>query len=190
MLFKDCGQTDGLRRRSRRRRTVGDHNSSPWVFGSGELKTTNGHLVMQFLEMDCCTRWPSGYKALHKNTNLMHFSAGRFSAGRFSAILFFTEYTTFVTSWFANFTFSIFLKGFYSIRKCFAHKERKFPPFRVYCFSDILLFLYFRENNACHFKWFTSNVILFPLKKQKWNSDFLLLQLGLALRVNLQHSEC
>ena len=34
------GQTDG---RGRRRRTVGDHNSSPWAFGSGELKTYEKH---------------------------------------------------------------------------------------------------------------------------------------------------
>ena len=176
---------DGCRRRrSRRRRTVGDHNSSPWAFGSGELKTTNCHLVMQFLDMDCCTRWPSCYKALHKSTSLMHFSAGRFSAILFSQRILLLWLPDLLISHLAS-----FVKGFYSIRKCFAHKERKFPPFKVYCFSDILLFLYFRENNACHFKWFTSSVILFPLKKQKWNSDFLLLQLGLALRVNLQQSE-
>ena len=39
MLFKDCGRTDGRTYgRRRRRRTVSDHNSSPWAFGSGELK--------------------------------------------------------------------------------------------------------------------------------------------------------
>ena len=37
MLFKDCERTDG-RTDGRRRRTVSDHNSSPWAFGSGELK--------------------------------------------------------------------------------------------------------------------------------------------------------
>ena len=37
MSFKDCGRTDGRRRR----RTVSDHNTSPWAFGSGELKIIN-----------------------------------------------------------------------------------------------------------------------------------------------------
>ena len=31
------GRTSGQRRRQRWRRTVSDHNSSPWAFGSGEL---------------------------------------------------------------------------------------------------------------------------------------------------------
>ena len=47
---------------------------------SGELKKQtkkkkNSLLVMQFLEMDCCARRPSRYKALHKSTSLMHFLA-------------------------------------------------------------------------------------------------------------------
>ena len=168
------------------------HTKMPTILKHGDWKNKThthtkkaGYLVMQFLEMDCCARRPSHYKVQCKSASLMHFSTNRFSA-----ILFFTGYTNFVTSWLANFTFSIFCKGLLFNKKMLCLQAEEILSFQgILFFWHPILFLYFRESNPCHFKWFTSNVILFPLKKQKWNSDFLLLQLGLASSVNLQHSE-
>ena len=53
------GRTDG----QRWRRTVGDHNSSPWAFGSGELKTL--YLLFPFanmLNMKYGPKGPSGIR--------------------------------------------------------------------------------------------------------------------------------
>ena len=129
---------------------VARHTKIPTILKHGDRKNKTythkkkaGYLVMQFLETqqfletDCCARWPSHYKVQRKSTSLMHFSASRFSA-----ILFFTGYTIL---WLPDLLIShlaSFVKGFYSIRKCFAHKQRKFSPFRVYCFSDILYFFF------------------------------------------------